>query len=141
MLAGLAAGPEVYSPRKRPRNARSRGARSCSQQMHEKGFLNDAQYEAAKDEPVRLAPRVDAPSSELAPEAVEIAKKMLHELEPASARRAAASRSRRRSIRASRRPRARRCATTSTRTTSGTARSAPLQAAAAGRPSTRRAAR
>nr|WP_250854790.1 hypothetical protein [Escherichia coli] len=50
-------------------------------QMHDKGFLNDAQYEAAKEEPVRLAPAHET-DSELAPEAVLIAKKLLLELEP-----------------------------------------------------------
>jgi penicillin-binding protein 1A len=49
--------------------------------MHEKGFLNDAQYDAAKDEAVHLAPTQDFDST-LAPEAVAIARKMLLELEP-----------------------------------------------------------
>ena len=49
--------------------------------MHEKAFLNDAQYEAAKEEAVRLAPAHET-DSELAPEAVLIAKKLLLELEP-----------------------------------------------------------
>ena len=49
--------------------------------MHEKGFLNDAQYEAAKDEPVRLSAAIEA-DTELAPEAVEIGRRMLRELEP-----------------------------------------------------------
>ena len=85
MLAGLPAGPEIYSPRRDLKRALARRAFVLGQ-MHEKGFLNDAQFDAAKDEAVRLSPGVEA-SNELAPEAVEIAKKMLHELEPARAAR------------------------------------------------------
>ncbi|MBS2011547.1 MAG: PBP1A family penicillin-binding protein [Deltaproteobacteria bacterium] len=80
MLAGVPAGPEIYSPKRDVK--RSLGRRSfVLAQMHEKGFLNQAQYDAAKDEPVRLAPSQEI-ESELAPEAVQIAKKMLLELEP-----------------------------------------------------------
>lgn len=80
MLAGVPAGPEIYSPKRDVK--RSLGRRSfVLAQMHEKGFLNQAQYDAAKEEPVRLAPSHEV-ESELAPEAVQIAKKMLLELEP-----------------------------------------------------------
>lgn len=80
MLAGVPAGPEIYSPKRDVK--RSLGRRSfVLAQMHEKGFLNQAQYDAAKDEAVRLAPSHEI-ESELAPEAVQIAKKMLLELEP-----------------------------------------------------------
>jgi len=80
MLAGVPAGPEIYSPKRDLKRALTRRA-FVLQQMHEKGFLNDAQYNAAKDEPVRLAPSHEV-ESELAPEAVQIAKKTLMELEP-----------------------------------------------------------
>src|SRR5262249_4587681 len=80
MLAGLPAGPELYSPRHDLKKALGRRA-FVLEQMHKKGFLNDAQYDAAKDEPLGLAPEVEA-LSQLAPEAVEIARKTLHELEP-----------------------------------------------------------
>ncbi len=80
MLAGIPAGPEIFSPKRDLK--RSLGRREfVLQQMHEKGFLNDAQYDTAKEEPVRLAPAHET-DSELAPEAVLIAKKLLLELEP-----------------------------------------------------------
>ncbi len=85
MLAGLPAGPEIYSPRRDLKRALARRAFVLGQ-MHEKGFLNDAQYDAAKDEPVRLSPGVEA-SNELAPEVVELARRMLHDLEPSRAAR------------------------------------------------------
>lgn len=80
MLAGIPAGPEIYSPKRDLKRSLMR-REFVLQQMHDKGFLNDAQYEAAKDEPVRLAPAHET-DSELAPEAVLIAKKLLLELEP-----------------------------------------------------------
>jgi len=80
MLAGVPAGPEIYAPKRDLKRSLMRRA-FVLQQMHEKGFLNDAQYEAAKDEPVRLAPAHES-DSVLAPEAVLIAKKLLLELEP-----------------------------------------------------------
>ena len=78
MLAGTVAGPEAYNPRKHPKKALARRAFVLAQ-MHEKGFLSDAQYEQAKDEPVKLAPPV-AVEEQLAPEAVEIAKRTLKDL-------------------------------------------------------------
>jgi penicillin-binding protein 1A len=80
LLAGLLPNPENYSPRHDLPKALSRRAFVLGQ-MHEKGFLNDAQYGAAKDEPVRLAAALEA-STELAPEAVEVARRMLRQLEP-----------------------------------------------------------
>jgi penicillin-binding protein 1A len=80
MLAGIPAGPEIYSPKHDLKRSLQRREFVLGQ-MHEKGFLNDAQYEAAKEEPVRLAPAHET-DSELAPEAVSIARKMLLELEP-----------------------------------------------------------
>jgi penicillin-binding protein 1A len=80
MLAGIPAGPELFSPKRDLK--RSLGRREfVLGQMHEKGFLNDAQFETAKEEPVRLAAAHET-DSELAPEAVSIAKKLLLELEP-----------------------------------------------------------
>lgn len=80
MLAGVPAGPEFFAPRRDLKRALGRRAFVLGQ-MHEKGFLNDAQFDAAKDEPVRLSEAQDADSG-LAPEAISIAKKMLLELEP-----------------------------------------------------------
>ena len=80
LLAGLLPNPEAYSPRHDLAKALSRRAFVLAQ-MHEKGFLNDAQYGAAKDEPLRLAATLEA-STELAPEAVEIARRTLREVEP-----------------------------------------------------------
>jgi penicillin-binding protein 1A len=80
LLAGLVAGPESFSPRKDMKKALGRRS-FVLEQMKTKGFLNPAQFDAAAEEAVRLAPSVEA-RSELAPEAVEIAKRMLHELEP-----------------------------------------------------------
>ena len=85
LLAGLVAGPESFSPRKDMKRALSRRAYVLTQ-MHEKQFLNDPQYEAANNEPVRIAPSVEI-NSELAPEAVERARRMLLELDPEGARR------------------------------------------------------
>ena len=49
--------------------------------MLDKGFLKQAQFETAKEEPVHLMPMVDA-GSELAPEVVSIVRKTLHDLVP-----------------------------------------------------------
>jgi penicillin-binding protein 1A len=85
MLAGTVAGPEAYNPRKHLDKALQRRA-FVLKQMHEKGFLSDQQFEAAKDEPVKLAPPV-AVEEQLAPEAVEIAKRTLKDLVGESAAR------------------------------------------------------
>jgi penicillin-binding protein 1A len=79
-LAGIPAGPDLYAPKRNLERALARRA-FVLQQMHEKGFLNDAQYDAAKDEAVHLAPTVES-EGELAPEAVQMARRMLLELEP-----------------------------------------------------------
>jgi penicillin-binding protein 1A len=80
LLAGLLPNPEGYSPRHDLQKALARRTFVLGQ-MREKGFLNEAQYDAAKDEPVRLSATVEA-RTELAPEAVEIARRVLRELEP-----------------------------------------------------------
>jgi penicillin-binding protein 1A len=85
LLAGLPAGPELYAPRKDLKRSLARRAFVLGQ-MHDKGFLNDAQLAAAKDEAVRLASASDA-NNELAPEAVDVARKMLRELDPTRAER------------------------------------------------------
>jgi penicillin-binding protein 1A len=85
LLGGLPAGPELYSPRHDPQKSLVRRSFVLGQ-MQKKGFLTEAQYQAAMDEPLHLAPIVEA-KAELAPEAVRIAQKMLHELEPERAAR------------------------------------------------------
>ena len=80
MIAGTIACPETCSPRKDVKRALARRAFVLGQ-MHDKGFLKDPQLDAAKDEQVRLASGTE-PSSELAPEVVEIARKTLKELDP-----------------------------------------------------------
>lgn len=85
LLAGLVAGPESYSPRKDLKKSLGRRAFVLGQ-MREKGFLNDAQYRAAMDEAARIVPPTEA-NSELAPEAVEIVRRLVSELAPAQAKR------------------------------------------------------
>ncbi|MEO8874357.1 MAG: penicillin-binding transpeptidase domain-containing protein, partial [Polyangiaceae bacterium] len=84
-LAGLPAGPELFSPRKDPKRALSRRAFVLGQ-MHEKGFLTDAQYDAAMKEPLVVAPEIEA-NSQLAPEAVEMARRLLQKIDPIGAAR------------------------------------------------------
>lgn len=78
MLAGLVASPDHFGPRKDMKLALARRGYVLGQ-MHDKGFLNDAQWGAAKDEAVRLAAAIEA-NNELAPEVVEIARRTLVEL-------------------------------------------------------------
>ncbi|HEX7665719.1 MAG TPA: transglycosylase domain-containing protein, partial [Polyangiaceae bacterium] len=85
MLAGLPAGPELFSPRKDPKKALTRRAFVLGQ-MHEKGFLTDAQYDAAMKEPLVVAPEIEA-NSQLAPEAVEMARRLLQKIDPVGAAR------------------------------------------------------
>ncbi len=80
LLAGTVAGPESYNPRKHLDKALQRRDFVLGQ-MHQKKFLNDAQYEAAKAETITLAP-VTTVNGELAPEAVEWAKRVLKEVAP-----------------------------------------------------------
>jgi penicillin-binding protein 1A len=80
MVAGVIAGPELYSPRRDLKRSLVRREFVLGQ-MKAKHFINDAEYEAAKNEEVRLAATKEV-DSELAPEAVSIAKKMLLDLEP-----------------------------------------------------------
>lgn len=84
LIAGRIANPHEFHPRTSMASALVRRA-FVLDQMHAKGFLSDAQWASAKDEPVTLAPPGDV-SSELAPEAVELAKAVLYRVEPAQAR-------------------------------------------------------
>jgi penicillin-binding protein 1A len=83
LIAGRIANPRDYVPRSNPSVALARRA-YVLEQMHGKGFLSDAQWTKAKDEPLVLAQTVGT-SSELAPEAVELAKAVLYRLEPEQA--------------------------------------------------------
>ncbi len=78
LLAGLPAGPDRFSPRKHLDRSLVRRA-FVIDQMHQKGFLNDEQYAAAKDEPVKLSSSSDA-EGDVAPEVVELAKRTLRDL-------------------------------------------------------------
>ena len=84
MLAGVVAAPETFSPRRDMQKALSRRS-YVLKQMREKGFLNDEQFSAATDEPLRLAPPIEI-RSELAAEAVEIARKTLNTVAPERAK-------------------------------------------------------
>ena len=78
LLAGLPAGPELYSPRHDLARSTARRAFVLGQ-MRDKALIDRAAYDAAMAEPVRLAPPVEA-QAELAPEAVEIARRTLREV-------------------------------------------------------------
>jgi penicillin-binding protein 1A len=80
LIAGTIACPETCHPRRDLKAALERRARTLAR-MSEKGFITEAAYTSAKDEVVRLIPQTDK-VNELAPEAVNIARRMLHELEP-----------------------------------------------------------
>ncbi|HEX3344605.1 MAG TPA: transglycosylase domain-containing protein, partial [Polyangiaceae bacterium] len=84
LIAGRIADPRDYSPRVSMNLALARRG-YVLEQMRQKGFLPDAAWTAAADEPVRLAPASEA-ASELAPEAVEMAKAVLYKVEPEQAR-------------------------------------------------------
>ncbi len=84
LLAGRIANPHEFHPRVNVSAALARRAYVLDQ-MHAKGFLNDAQWAAARKEPVALAVAGE-PTSALAPEAVEVAKALLYRVEPDEAR-------------------------------------------------------
>jgi penicillin-binding protein 1A len=77
MLAGLPAGPELYSPRHDAARAQNRRAFVLAQ-MLDKGFINQHQHDEAMVEPLRLPPAVE-PQGTLAPEVIEIVKRKLKE--------------------------------------------------------------
>lgn len=80
MLAGVPAAPESYNPKRDLTKALARRS-FVLDQMHGKHFIDDVEYETAKNESVHLAATHEI-DSELAPEAVQIARKLLLELEP-----------------------------------------------------------
>jgi penicillin-binding protein 1A len=84
LIAGRIANPHEYHPRVNVQKALSRRSYVLDQ-MHGKGFLGDAQWEAAQAETVHLAPAVE-PASGIAPEAVDAAKAVLYRAEPEQAR-------------------------------------------------------
>src|SRR5258706_1521042 len=77
MLAGLPAGPELYSPRHDANRAQSRRAFVLAQ-MLDKGFIDQRQHDAAMAESLHLPPAVE-PQGTLAPEVVELVKRRLKE--------------------------------------------------------------
>jgi penicillin-binding protein 1A len=85
IVAGLVAGPEIYSPRRDASKAMGRRDFVLGQ-MREKGFLKESAWSEALAEPLALAATHES-SNELAPEAVEIARRLLTDLEPERARR------------------------------------------------------
>ncbi len=84
LMAGIVAGPESFSPRRDLKKALVRQD-YVLRQMRAQRFLSDEQYEQAKNEVIELSPGQDV-KSELAPEAVEIARKLLATLEPERAK-------------------------------------------------------
>ena len=77
MLAGLPKAPSRFNPMVNPKRATER-QRYILRRMRDAGFLNDAQYQAALDEPLRLAkPRQEL--LPLAPHAAEMARQLAWE--------------------------------------------------------------
>ncbi len=85
LLAGIVASPERFTPRRSEERALER-RRYVLGQMRDKGFMTEAVYEAVIDDPVRLAPAVEA-ESDLAPEIVPHVRKLLRQLAGEDARR------------------------------------------------------
>jgi penicillin-binding protein 1A len=78
LLAGRIPRPETCSPRHDMKCAITYRDHVLDQ-MHEKKFLPDAAWTAAKQEAVNLAPEIEA-NSGLSPEAIEIAKRTLRQV-------------------------------------------------------------
>lgn len=78
LLAGLAPGPHLFSPRISPSKGMARRTFVLGQ-MLAKGFVDEKQHDAATAEPIKLADPTEI-DSELAPEAVEIVRKTLREV-------------------------------------------------------------
>lgn len=77
MLAGLPKAPSRYNPVVNPKRATER-QRYILRRMRDSGFLTDAQYQAALDEPLRIAkPRQEL--LPLAPHAAEMARQLAWE--------------------------------------------------------------
>lgn len=85
LIAGLAKGPGIYSPRIDPVRARER-RRVVLDQMVDNGFINRRDAEAATEAPLALAPESDS-LSELAPEVVDEVRRLLANLVGADATR------------------------------------------------------
>ena len=83
LIAGRIANPHEFYPRTNMGAALSRRAYVLDQ-MRAKGFLSEAQWKTAKDEPATLAPPIEAPS-DVAPEGVELARGALYRVEPEQA--------------------------------------------------------
>lgn len=84
-LAGIVASPENYSPRKSEDLAKKR-RHFVLGQMLEKGFLAEDVHRVMDAAPIRLAPSVET-ESDLAPEFVEQARKVLATVAPEKAKR------------------------------------------------------
>jgi penicillin-binding protein 1A len=84
LIAGRIANPRDYGPRSSMTLALARRSYVLGQ-MRAKGFLDETAWKAAEGEAVTLASVPDA-SSDLAPEAVEMARSLLDRLEPEQAR-------------------------------------------------------
>jgi penicillin-binding protein 1A len=85
LIAGLAKGPSIYSPRVDMQKALAR-RNAVLDQMAEKMFASQDAVDAAKAEPIALAPAVDA-LPELAPEVIGEVQQVLHDVVgPAAAR-------------------------------------------------------
>ncbi len=84
-LAGIVASPERFSPRRDPRRALER-RRFVLGQMREKRFISPELEQQAATESLRLAPMAEE-ESDLAPEAVAIAKQVLERVAPGQASR------------------------------------------------------
>jgi penicillin-binding protein 1A len=84
LISGRIANPHEFHPRTNANLALVRRTYVLDQ-MRAKGFLSESQWAAAKDDPVNLVPLTEG-SSDLAPEAVELAKAVLYRMEPAQAR-------------------------------------------------------
>ncbi len=84
LIAGIVAAPERYSPRKSETLALAR-RKYVLGQMLDKGFMTREAYEAYVEAPIRLTPHPET-ESDLAPEVVSQAKRMLAEVAPGRAR-------------------------------------------------------
>jgi penicillin-binding protein 1A len=79
LLAGIVKGPSIYSPRVNMARATAR-RKFVLDQMAQKGFASAPRSgEAAKKEPITLAPETEA-SSDLAPEVVDEVRRKLSEM-------------------------------------------------------------
>jgi penicillin-binding protein 1A len=80
LLAGIIACPESCHPRRDLKSALERRGRTLAR-MLEKGFITQPVFDTSRDESIRLIPVLEK-GTDIAPEVVSIARKMLHDLEP-----------------------------------------------------------